>query len=275
MDELESILKSDASLVRAKLQHMIEKVPLNECIHSEWDLREDEGVEICKECGLQRSIVDFQKEWRYFGSSDNRHSKDPARCHKTRHANRLDDILNGLPLGIDLKRRVEQAYVKIVGDVTYRGKTRAGIVGACIFYISYTHGIPLPSSEIHSMLKIDPRNLAFGKKLYLQKFSEDKYIHIQPKDLVEFITRRVGINSAHVPRLKRMCEYFDDTSQVLKRSRPDSVAAAIIALYLMMHPQASTKKFQLSDFAKDANLSEVTITRLLNAARDVIKQNEN
>ena len=43
----------------------------------------DEGFPICIACGfIIKDILDFSPEWRYYGSSDDKNSKDPTRCGK-------------------------------------------------------------------------------------------------------------------------------------------------------------------------------------------------
>src|SRR5690242_5731227 len=63
-----------------ELQYSYCSKSYDDCDHK-YITKDDYGVSYCEECGIELNNLDFTQEWRWFGSSDNRTSKDPSRCH--------------------------------------------------------------------------------------------------------------------------------------------------------------------------------------------------
>ena len=60
---------------------------VEECKHL--NVMNDLKTIVCKDCGIQLSKnCTFEKEWRYYGSSDTKHSNDPNRCTLRKIENR-------------------------------------------------------------------------------------------------------------------------------------------------------------------------------------------
>src|SRR3972149_2068692 len=41
----------------------------------------DDGIIVCEKCGVDNgAVIDYQQEWRFYGSDDTKYSSDPTRC---------------------------------------------------------------------------------------------------------------------------------------------------------------------------------------------------
>ena len=105
------------------------------CTHPQTsvEVSDTDGIPICKLCGCEVPLLDFQPEWRYYGSSDNRSSIDPSRCHRSKESTRggitkvfQDAKLEHLPLA--LRRKAEECGAGRLRHHCYpkmdRGRTR-------------------------------------------------------------------------------------------------------------------------------------------------------
>jgi len=88
---------------------------------------------------------------------------------------------------------------------------------------------------------------------------------IKPSDLVKRIMLLAKMSFVpHYKYIVRMTKCFENVNTTLNRSSPQSVAAAVVYLYICLSPElkesmAATK----TKFAQDVNISEMTITKLV------------
>ena len=94
------------------------------------------GLITCSYCGEQpkREIMN-EKEWRYYGSTDNKRTSDPNRVHsrKVEEKTISKDVENmGFSEPIIIK--AEQIYLEVTKGEIYRGQSRKAIVFAPLEY---------------------------------------------------------------------------------------------------------------------------------------------
>lgn len=86
---------------------------------------------------------------------------------------------------------------------------------------------------------------------------------------------RTNINFSHLRKINELCNYLDNRSPLLNRSNPQSVAAAIIYLYLCLEPEYKERLgLTKIKFANIVKLSDITITKLGKESQRII-QNDN
>lgn len=244
------------------------------CDHA--DYMEEDGIRVCKLCGCEIEILDFEAEWRYYGPSDNRSVKDPSRCHRSKESNRggLDKVFQDVKLGNlqqSIKKKVEQKYNKIVGTTTVRGKARRAIVAACLLFVYREQGDIRTSDQIRGSFELSKQEMSDGLTRYNRTFPEDRTNHVSVEDLLHKIMRMTGIDMRHYQIILRITRCLHNTDLTLKHSNPQSVASAIIYLYLCMKPEyKQSLGLNKSKFASKARLSDITISKLVKKAADVL-----
>ena len=223
----------------------------------------DNGFYVCNDCGFEVEKLIFQPEWKYYGSDG---SRDPSRCHKERGSEKnLNKIFNGLPIKISkaIKSCVERKYYKIVGKKTVRGKKRESIVAASLFHVYQDFGESRTSDYIRNLFDLTKKKMSQGLNDYYEHFPEDRKRQVKTEDLLRWLMMLTGVNRSHYAVIVKICRYFNNTSQTLKRSSPQSVAASIIYFYLCWNKKYKTELgLTKSQFALKAMLSDITVTKL-------------
>lgn len=233
-----------------------------ECGHK--NIYRTDGYGVCKDCGCEVSLFDFEPEWRYYKKSDGGGS-DPSRCH-TRHAPKsLDKVYedNNIILQDSIKAQIEQKYNKIVGKTTVRGKKRKGIVAACMFFV-YMDFLKVRTTDfIRNKFGLDKKEMSEGLTTYYKSFPSDRKRYVRPKDLLKWIMDMTTVPLEHYSEILKLMMLLENTSVSLKRSTPQSVASSIVFYYLCLNPELkSDLKLDKKTFAEKARLSEITVSKL-------------
>ena len=248
----------------------LEWLSTEECVHTCTEIVD--GSEVCVECGICTETLTFDKEWRYYGSLDNKNSKDPSRCHKRKKDQRTihkDVEKYNIPEAIVESSNVK--YQVIVKDQIYRGDRRLSIIVACLFYAYMEHGVPRTAERIGKIFKLSKKKVSEGISIYHTFFPDSLDIYLTPHDLLRGIMIDVGINMSHFRRINNLCVYLQNKSSILNRSSPQSVAAAIVYLHLCLLPQyKESVGLTKIKFSKLVGLSDITIGRLAKNAAEMI-----
>ena len=230
----------------------------------------DNGLHLCKDCNQEIEIFNFEPEWRYYHGSDNRSSKDPARCHRGRAPGKsLSKMFEELKIDVPdaIKAQVESKYNKVVGNNTVRGKGRKSIVAACLFYTYREFGEYRTSDYVRNLFKLTKKNMSDGLSDYYTAFPEARTEHTTPENLLRWIFTLTGVDQSHYRKVVQISRYLENSSRLLERSSPQSVASAIVYFYLCLFPE---HKFELgltkNKFAEKALLSDITVTKLVREA---------
>lgn len=235
--------------------------------------QEEDGREVCVDCGEVFLFMTFDPEWRYYGDADNRTKKDPSRCHIIKAQTRnIDDVVAKLELPMAIKAQTEQKYLQVVGKETVRGVGRRSIVAACLFHVYMERDDHRTSDEIRNMFHLTQRSLSMGLTKYYSVFKEDRQKMIRPKDLIKRILRSTGIPESHYPKILKLNNILENCSSSMTRSCPQAISAAVVYLYLCLFP-ALREKYDLHKmrFAQKVGLSDITITRITNECSVLLK----
>ena len=244
------------------------------CLH-ENTYKDNNGLHVCRDCTAEIEILDFEPEWRYYGSMDNYSAKNPERCHRFRSSGRgiikvFDDhqiVVQGA-----VKAQVDVKYNKIVGGGTVRGKGRKAIIAACLFYTYKEFGEYRTSDYIRNLFDLTKKQMSCGLSKYCRTFPKARTLHTRPENLIRWILTLTGINQEHYRKIVEISRYFENTSRLLKRSSPQSVASAIVYFYLCLNPEyKATLGLTKNRFAEKALLSDITVTKLVKEAAKISK----
>ena len=242
------------------------------CIHVN-TYEDDNGLYLCRDCNSELEILNFEPEWRYYGNSDNRTSKDPARCHRGRPSGRhLVKMFEGNRIDIpdSIRAQVEVKYGKVVGTDTVRGKGRKAIIASCLFYAYQEFGEYRTSDYVRNLFKLTKKNMSGGLSRYYRAFPDARTKHTHPENLLRWILTLTGVNQSHYRKIVQISRYLENSSRLLKRSSPQSVASAIVYFYLCLHPEYKSELgLTKNRFAEKALLSDITVTKLVREAANI------
>jgi transcription initiation factor TFIIIB Brf1 subunit/transcription initiation factor TFIIB len=244
------------------------------CLH-ENSFEDNNGLHICRDCNLEIDIPSFEAEWRYYNSSDCTQSKDPSRCHRNRNqdCNIIKDFeKKQIHVPESVRKQVEVKYQKIVGNQTVRGKCRQAIIAACLFYAYQDFGEYRTTDYIRNKFDLSKKNMSTGLTRYYEVFEEDRNRNIRSEDLLVWILTLTGVEKKYYKEIVQISRYLENSSQLLKRSSPQSIAAAVIYFYLCLNPEYKARLgLTKNRFAEKALLSDITITKLVNEACAISK----
>jgi hypothetical protein len=245
----------------------LKKVETANCKHGNIIIIEDN--EVCVECGAVVQDLE-ESEWKADGPKN---ISDPMRCHKRKSGERTiyKDVEN-MEFPDIIVKSANKKYQEIIKNNIYRGAKRKAIIVACLFYSYIEHGEFRTSDEISRKFNIKKKSVKEGFAKYCETFPHAATQYIDAKDLIKQIMIRTNINFSHLRKINKLCEYLENKSQLLNRSNPQSVAAAIVYLYLCLE---SEYKDQIGmtklKFANIVNLSDITITKLGKESQRIIK----
>lgn len=241
------------------------------CEHKETE--EIDGLNICIYCGEELTEISYEKDWRFYGKCDNKNKQDPSRCHKRKdNAKSIFTYVEGKNFLHSIIANANEKYAKIKDD-THRGKNNKAVITACIFAAYLDEKEPKTAAEIGKAFNLNKKNISKGLGTFYEYFPQYLQIYIKPSDLLRRILIRVNIDMSHYYRIKKLCEYIENGSSQINRSTPQSVACAVIYLYLSMMPSLKEDLgLTKSKFTNLVGMSDITISKICKEALQIIKQ---
>lgn len=245
------------------------------CLHS--NISETDGINICKECGCEIDLIDFQPEWRYYGSSDSRSASDPSRCHRSKESTRggihkvfQDARLDSLPKA--LREKTEKKYKEVVKGETIRGKNRKSIVAACLLYVFFETDNVHTSEQIRILFGLSKNEMSAGLTLYYQAFPDSRTLEIKPVDMIRRVMLKAKLSlEDHYKKIYRLARCLENVDPIINRSNPQSVAAAIVYLYICLIPGLKESMgLTKTRFAKEMELSDITISKIVRTSASIL-----
>jgi transcription initiation factor TFIIIB Brf1 subunit/transcription initiation factor TFIIB len=239
-----------------------------DCNHK--SIEEVEGVDYCTVCGFELLKISQDSEWRFYCGNDSRNIRDPSRCHYIKqHSKNIDKILEKLHLKETMKKQIEIRYKRVVGDQTIRGKNRKSVVGVCWFRVRVDNGDFCTIDEIREALNLDKKSMSAALTKYYLAYPEDRNKEIKPINLIKKIMIKAEIDLNHYDKIVSLTQSLESKNNFLEKSTPQSVASAIVYLYM----NSGSAKICKKEFSEKVNLSDITITKLANEASKLLNIN--
>ena len=240
------------------------------CSHE--NIISEKGVSVCVDCGeeIYQSIT-HEKEWRYYGQNDMKHSSDPNRVQmrKTEERSIFKDVEN-LGFSESIIVKANKIYAQVTEGKIFRGNHRKAIVFACVFHAYKMSGKPQSHERLIQIFNLSRKTGLRGLKyvnLYAPKDSKIRTTYITPINLVEEIIEKFSATKEQKQEVVELYEKIKNKSSRLNRSRPQSVASGLVFYWISM----KGKEINIKDFAKKVILSELTISRISKEIQDVLQ----
>ena len=212
-DEIKEI-NNISSLKNDDIKNKKSKNNCFNCKEEDYLIMDSEMI-ICTFCGAENdSIIDYQAEWRYYGSDDNKRSSDPNRCGMPNNPILSDSSLSTVILGkgfevyrklnswnglsykqrsliailnkIALKANIDNVpqsiidatmnmYKIISQDYIKRGASRESLIAACFFNALRDQGMIRSTEEVAKLFDIKSKKLSKGCNEFTElMFSKNK-----------------------------------------------------------------------------------------------------
>lgn len=233
-----------------------------ECNHS--NIITEKGSNVCTECGqeITENAVDNEREWAYYGCG-NKRSIDPSFVQ----ARRKDDKsifkdLEGLGFNDQIVSKANKYFEEVSGGHIYRGKTRKGIVFACVFHACKELNQPQSHNTLLDIFDLEQKVGSEGLKKVSMKAPKNSSIlttYITPLDLVNEIMNNFSASDSQKNEVKELYLRIENRSSELNRSRPQSIASGLVYYWIKKN---NYNKISLKDFAEKVKLSALTITKI-------------
>ena len=211
------------------------------CEHEE--TTNEGGLITCSNCGeqLKREIMN-EKEWRYYGSTDNKRTSDPNRVHsrKIEEKNISKDVENmGFSDPIIIK--AEQIYLEVTKGEIYRGQSRKAIVFACIFLAYKLSGNYQSPESLIKLFGLSRKNGLKGLKTVNVNAPKDLIMNtssiiITPVHIINDIMDKFKASAEQKNEVVQLYSLIRNKSSKLNRARPQSVAASLIYYWTQKNP---------------------------------------
>jgi transcription initiation factor TFIIIB Brf1 subunit/transcription initiation factor TFIIB len=232
------------------------------CKHVNYN-KTEEAMIFCLDCGeeIEKTIIQ-DKEWRYYGQSDNRRGSDPNRviARKNEERNIFKDV-ERMGFGDKVVHLANQIYIQVTHDKIYRGNSRKSIIFASVFHAFKLYGKPQCHDKLIKIFNLDRKLGLKGLKhvnLNAPKNSPIHTTHITPENLIEDIMDKFKATTEQKKEVFEIYLKIKNKSSRINRSRPQSTASAITYFWICFKKIDIT----LKEFAKKSELSELTIERL-------------
>ena len=240
------------------------------CEHS--NISEEGSFISCTDCGIEMDKSIYQeKEWRYYGQSDNKRTSDPNRVHlrKMEERNIFKDVEN---MGFSDKviYLANQLYLQVTNGQIFRGNSRKSLIFAVIFHSYKLNNIPQTHEKLLATFEISRKSALRGIKYVNLNTPKDSNIHttyITPLNLVEEIMDKFSATDAHKAEVYDLYNKIKNKSSKINRSRPQSVASGIVFAWICM----KNLDISIKEFAKKTELSELTIIKIAKEISEILK----
>ena len=234
-----------------------------------------EGVHtICTDCGMMMNKdISFEKEWRYYGRMDTKHSSDPNRCNMRRSEDKtIYKDVDKLGFSDKVVSFANTIYEQVTQSRIFRGNTRKGIIFACIFHAYKANENPQSCERLIEIFEIDRKVALKGLKfvnLNAPKDSPFRSFQISTEHLIQEIMQKFHATPHHIDEVLHIYQCIRDKSSLLNRSRPQSVACGLVRFYIARKNPDISMDF----FRTKIRLSELTISRIVKEIGQILENN--
>jgi transcription initiation factor TFIIIB Brf1 subunit/transcription initiation factor TFIIB len=244
-------------------------VAKEECAHTVTVQRG--GAVFCHVCGEEtHQKINYDRDWKFYGTTADSCGLDPERCYlrKTQERSIHADI-HHLAISEHIKDLANGIYNDICSQKIHRGIFRKSIVFAAVFYAYKVDRTPQSCDHLINLFKIKRKSALKGLKYvneHLPPRSPLRTLYITPEDLIQEFIGKYDTTPAHVAALLDLFHRIKGRSDVLNRSRPQSIAAGVIYYFSV----SQGRPLNLKEFVKKVHLSELTVVKVAKECSTVL-----
>lgn len=230
------------------------------CDHK--NIKYEKGMNICTDCGLEISeIVSHNKEWRFYGQSDNCRTSDPNRVivRKDSETNIFKDVEN-MGFSDKIVSQANIIYKQVTNGKIFRNNYRKSIIFASIFHSYKLNNTPQSHEKLINIFNLDKKTALKGLK-HVSLNAPKKTInntYITPINFIGETMEKFHATEEHIKEVVEIYNKIKNKSSRINRSRPLSISSSVIWFWI-----CKTKRdISLKEFTSKINLSDLTVTKL-------------
>lgn len=232
----------------------------------------EKGISICTDCGLELEEKEtLDKDWRYYGGDGKYAPVDSGSAQQPRKAEShsiFKDVEN-FGFADTVVAEANKYYIEVTKNKISRGNARKSIIFACIFHAYKSNRMPQSYEKLIQIFGLTKKAGLKGLKhvnLNAPKESKIRDTYITPIDLVGEIMDKFQAGKEQKNEVIQIYEKIRNKSSRLNRSRPQSIASALVYYWIV----ATGKKINLKEFAQSVELSELTINKIVKEIEEIL-----
>ena len=250
-------------------------INVNECLKGKKHIfQRNVNCISCIHCGMISSEILDDSNWVTNNSFENtrcqQRLKLKSSIHKeVKHLNFDENI-------VELANEIYQDVIVNVHDKKkqiFRGKKRKAIIFSCIMHAFKLNKKQQNYETIMKLFNISKKFGLFGMR-YLNMFISKKYKsteshYVTPTHVIDIVMNNMNATESQKQEVFRMYDFVKDKSCKLNRSRPSSVANAIVYFWM----KKKKIKINTNEFSNVFNMSELTINKLMKEIERIYERN--
>ena len=235
----------------------ISKPNTTDCSHSKTVI--ENSITMCISCGIE---IEYPS-----AEIDTKHISDTTRYYirKSKEKSIYNDIQH-LDVNDKIKDRANEIYMNLCGDKVHRGIHRKSIVFASVYHAFKLENDPQSFESLRKVFNANQITIKRKDALKGLKFINEnapsnsplRTIYITPKHLIQEFMIKFNATKEQTEEVIEIYNSVKNKSNMLNRSRPQSVAAGIIYYYIT----TKGKHIPMKEFIAKVNLSELTINKI-------------
>lgn len=258
---------------------LIQDQKTNNEIHSNVCLHEnvlfEHGIQLCSSCGVElKDNKLFDSNWNCIKEPSNTFV-EPNRCYIRKNTERtIYNDIQHLCISEQIKDLANDIYQTVCDKKTKRSKNRKGIIFACVYYAYKLNNNPQSCENLFKIFDIQKKKALNGIKFVNSKIPNDspiRFIYITPEHIIKEFLNKFEADDEICENIITLYNKIKGKSNILNRSRPQSISAGVIYYYM----QQIGRNLCIKDFTKIVGLSELTIHKITKEIDRVLKKIEN
>jgi len=224
-----------------------------DCPHA--SISEQRGMCICVQCGfIMPDNYDNDKEYKYI----NMKQQSGRQVRKTYEKSIFKDMdAYSIPQNIQIY--ANEHYKKVSDGKIFRGQSRKAVIFSCVFIAYKQLNQPQSIERLQSIFKINKKTVSKGIKIVgLALHKQDNKMFLNVDDIIPEMLCKFQSSTEVQEKVKQLYYLIQNRSSTINRSRPRSVAAALIYYYM----KACNKNFSDKIFCTTVQLSKLTVQKL-------------
>lgn len=240
------------------------------CSHT--NIIDENDTVLCLDCGEEISKnISYEKEWRYYGSTDNKNMSDPNRVQMRKNDDRnIYKDVEKMGFSAKIVSMANEIYTQVTKRQIKRGNSRKSIIFACIFQSCKINGYPQSHEKLIKIFELSRKTGLNGLKHVALNAPKNSPIHttyITPIHLIKDIMDQFSASVIHKEEVIELYNKIRNKDTRLNRARPLSTASGVLFHYIT----SKKKDISLKEFAKVVKLSELTIGRMAKLIANILE----
>lgn len=236
-----------------------------ECKHE--NIIKEKYGDVCIDCGQEVKGSNYKTT----RNTEQKYFIDPSRVQIRKNDERsIHKDVENMSFSDKIISIANEIYIKSTKGDIHRGRSRKGIIFACIFSAYKICGNPQSHESLINLFGISKKKSLEGLKYVNLNVPKGvlKNYYISPVNLIEEIMGKFSATSSQKKEVIQLYNKVKNKSSQLNRSKPKSVAAGLVYFWI----QETNRDISLKTFREKVMLSELTIGKMSKEISTIIEK---